>query len=124
MTVRVRCVILVLSLVVPAQLFAAAIDHFPPKTHTLEGAVVGLTLGISAGAITDGILSGTVSSDSNGRTAAALLIIPFGAGLIGAGIGALIGHSMHSSDDQPKMIPVLMVDPTTGAKGMMIQGTF
>ncbi len=124
MTAKVRLLILLLSVVVPSRLFAEAIDHYPPKTYALQGAIVGLTVGISLGAITDGILSGSTSSDSNARTAAALLIIPFGGGLIGAGIGALIGHSMTYSNDKPKIIAAPMVDPTTGSKGMMIQGTF
>lgn len=109
--------------VVPTTLFAKVTDLTPPKTRIAEGAVVGAGIGIALGATTDAVLGETVDSKSNARALVTLLMIPLGAALVGAGIGALIGHSMPYNTKYG-ITPVPMVDPVSGAKGLMVHGAF
>lgn len=113
----------VLLVVLPATLFAKVSDLTPPRTRIVEGAVVGAGIGVTLGATTDAIIGETVDAKSNARAVTALILIPLGAALIGAGIGALIGHSLPYNAKYG-ITPVPMVDPVTGAKGLMVQGLF
>ena len=127
MTKSFRIIAIVLSVTLPSAVFAKSyldVDSPPPKTHMVQGAIAGAGIGVGLGAIFDGAMSAAVSSDSNTRTAAALLLVPLGAGIIGCGIGALIGHSMPVDDSKKSIHAAPMIDPQTGTKGMMVQGTF
>lgn len=120
-TIRIGAFVLLVTL--PTTLFAKVSDLTPPKTRIAEGAVVGAGIGITLGATTDAIIGETVDAKSNARAVTALILIPVGAALIGAGIGALIGHSIPYNEKYG-VYPAPLVDPVTGAKGLMLQGSF
>jgi hypothetical protein len=120
-----RVVLLVLSLVLLMPDVASA----ERKTRWLGGGIIGGSVGLATGLITDLIVYKVDSacgifSSCNTVSTGAYIGIPVGLAVAGAGAGALIGMAFKRKNVDQAVLVAPMVDPATGAKGLMVHGEF
>lgn len=122
---RIKSLTLLLALV----LLAPGVANAERKTRWLGGAIIGGSVGLTCGLLTDLMIMKFTSamcsgSGCKGAGAGVYVAVPLVSTAFGGGAGALIGMAFKRKHAEQTVQVAPMLDPATGTKGLMVQGSF
>lgn len=99
------------------------------KTRWLGGGIIGGSVGLATGLAVDGLMYGISratceTATCNYGSSAPYYYVPVLTTAVGFGTGALIGMAFKRNNVEQAVQVAPMMDPVTGTKGLMVQGSF